>query len=353
MRELGFTKWPFAVVPDRTRAAQLWADRRRARAQVEDLLEMWQLDGGSSIHLLWADLGAGKTHSLWYLESRCRAEKGLLPIYVLLPSTIGDFRLLYQQVADAIAWNLVAERVVEPQSTIERSARTALKWIGSTVDPRRSAIAGQWLTGRKATPAEWQAIGVGGPLVTADDAVKVLSYALRSLTSSGDRVVLMIDEYQRVAEGKRKQLQEVGHGVHSFFNACPDRLALILSCATGGVDDYTLVLTPELVSRLSPYRIELPYLSIEDILTYVGDLFGHYRSTTTPPFYPLTEESTKLVAELLVRASNSQVSPRLVNKAFGWLLQALGRGPEDPPYGAEAVRRWLEAHGDASELLRE
>ncbi len=354
MRDFGFTGWPFAVVPNRSRAAQLWADRRRTRQQIEDLLETWQLDGGSSIHLLWADLGAGKTHSLWYLEHRCTAEDGLLPIYVLLPSVIGDFRLLYQQIADALDWNLVAARAVAPKSNVERSAHTALRWVGGTVDPRRSAIAGQWLTGKKTSAGECQAIGVGGPLVTADDAIKVLSYALACLTSTGERVVLMIDEYQRVAEGRRQQLRDIGHGVHAFFNACPNDLALILSCATGGIDDYTLVLTPELVSRLSPSRIELPYMCKEDILTYVCDLFEHYRSgKTLPAFYPLTEEGTKLIGEFLLRITNNQVGPRLVNKAFGWLLAGLGRGHVEPPYGAEAIRQWLDAHADASELLRE
>jgi hypothetical protein len=74
-RHLGLTRWPFPVVPDLA-FSTFMADRKQLKADIDDLLRVLCRRDTSSIHLLWAWFGAGKTHSLYYLVS-CDNSSGL------------------------------------------------------------------------------------------------------------------------------------------------------------------------------------------------------------------------------------------------------------------------------------
>jgi len=354
MTDFGFTDWPFAVVPSHERAANLWADRKDTLGQIESILEDWSMTNASNITLLWADLGAGKTHTLWNLDARCRALENILPFYVLLPQAITKFIDLYRAISSVIDWNAIAERLPErPEAPIGRILGQVTKWFSSKVDLVRHNLAYRWLLAERLRPKECEMLGVPQSLTNPDDAVNILSIALRALSKPNWRIILMIDEYQRVAEGTRRQLQQIGHGVHTLFNACPSNFSLILSCATGMSDDYQMVLTPEIVSRLSAKRIELPYLTAIDVVDYIRDLFEHYRSETSShdnTFFPLTDSTTQKVAQFLVEGCAGEVTPRRVNEAFAELLSYIRHNKLSCPMAQEKSERWI---GDYGQILIE
>lgn len=348
MNDFGFREWPFANVPTIDRGVSVWADRTQAKTQVDEIFEDWGFQPQSTITLIWADLGAGKTHTLYYLKGRCDKEGGLVPFYVLLPAAVTDFVSLYRMIARSFDWSLVAPGLsANPATDMAANLGQTMKWRASSIDTRRRQLAQQWLQADRLTASQCQTIGVSSPIRTADDAVEVLRAAIQSMTEGGARVVLMIDEYQRVAEGRRRQLQEIGHAIHTLYNACPIRLSLVLSCATGGFDDYTMVLTPEIVSRLSPKRVQLHYLSSSDALDYVHDLFAAYRDQASKvgPFYPLTESSAQEFAEYLVARLTGELTPRRLNMAYSELLGDIRAGRTPTPCSSEALKEWLLRRG--------
>src|SRR5262249_4357776 len=155
-----------------------------------------------------------------------------------LPATITKFAGLYRAIADALEWPKIAGLL--PTKAAGRTAaqlRRVLDWATSEVDTRRRALAERWLIGERLTQTQCDTLGISTPISTSDDAVEVLRLAISALSAHGDRVVLMIDEYQRVAEGNRRQLQDIGHAIHTLYNACPTRFTLLLSCAMGSADD--------------------------------------------------------------------------------------------------------------------
>jgi type II secretory pathway predicted ATPase ExeA len=344
--DLGFFEWPFAIVPDLERAQSLWADRETARAEMNVMLEGWRRGTASSIHLIWADLGAGKTHTLMRLQAFGEATGDFLPIYALLPNQTTSFIALYSAIVASLDWTAVQAGIQPGKTQISADVEIALTWLTSRIDPTRRNLAGRWLRGERLTPRECERLGVARPIRTVDDAVEALTTVLQALSAGGKRVVLMIDEYQRVAEGSRRQLQEVGHGVHTVFNACPRMVSWILSCAAGG-GDVEFVLTPELVSRLSLRRIELPYLTHSDVLTYVGELFAHYRTTsfTGDPYHPFTESSVERLAAYLIDEGRLDLTPRGVNEAFDFILSGLISNDAALPIDVEVIDSWLEKSG--------
>ena len=64
---LGLASWPFNVVPIQD-TSLIWADRKDVRRQIERLVRRLSRHQSSTLHLLWADFGAGKTHTLLYLQ---------------------------------------------------------------------------------------------------------------------------------------------------------------------------------------------------------------------------------------------------------------------------------------------
>lgn len=348
MNDFGFREWPFANVPTIDRGASIWADRAKAKAQVDEIFEDWSFQPASTITLIWADLGAGKTHTLYYLKGRCENVAGLLPFYVLLPAAVTDFVSLYRMIARVFDWDLVARGLVaNPPSEVAANLGQVMKWRSSTIDTRRRQLAQQWLQADRLTAAQCQTIGISSPIRTADDAVEVLRTAVESMTADGTRVVLMVDEYQRVAEGRRRQLQEIGHAIHTLYNACPVRLSLVLSCATGGFDDYTMVLTPEIVSRLSPKRVQLHYLSPPDAVEYIHDLFAAYRvdGTAVDPFFPLTADSAQEFAQYLVARLTGELTPRRLNMAYSELVGDIRGGRVQAPCSTDGLAEWLSRRG--------
>lgn len=348
-----FSEWPFSTIPTRERAISLWADRRHAAEQVRAVFDFWTGTAVSTINLLWADLGAGKTHTLFHIEAKCREAGSLVPLYVLLPATITKFAGLYTAIAKEVDWRVVAlEFNSAARGRGARSLRRVLDWYVSEGDMKRRNLAERWLYGERLSQAQCDSLGVGTSIGSTEDAVEILHLTIGALSGGVRRVVLMIDEYQRVAEGNRRQLQDIGHAMHTLYNACPARFSLLLSCAMGSHEDYSLVLTPELVSRLSMLRIELPYLTSLDIKDYVQDLFLHYRrpGASVDGFYPLSEDVVVALAEFLRDELDDQVTPRRLNEACSGMLAELSRWSPSLPISVRDFTEWRER--GAREILR-
>jgi hypothetical protein len=348
---------PFAPV-SRERAAAVWADRKLTSDQVKSAVEDWVINHGSTINLLWADLGAGKTHTLYYLESLCAGEPRLRPVYVLLPAAIKKFVQLYSAISDTLNWNEVyASLPLRPSSRPGRNLRKALEWVHSTGDVRHRSLAERWLHGDRLTDRQCDELGVTGWIDDTEDAVEVLRLAVGALSVGSRRVVLMIDEYQRVAEGSRRQLQEIGHAIHTLYNACPRDFTLLLSCAMGSYQDYSMVLTPEIRSRLSLFRVELPYLSLSDIKDYVADSFAKYRKDVRErnplPYEPFTESAVVVLGTYLLEVLDGGVTPRAANQLFSLALMQIKASDAREIEDIE-TKRWLDAKGgDLIRQLRE
>src|SRR4030067_3549642 len=98
---LNLKAWPFQVVPDEE-FARVWAGRKQTKQQIDQLVKRMQFTPKSSLYLLWANFGMGKTHTLLHLQYLCQKFKNqLIPIYAFMPNRPGGFLDIYRAVVSA------------------------------------------------------------------------------------------------------------------------------------------------------------------------------------------------------------------------------------------------------------
>jgi len=352
---LNLKAWPFQVVPDRE-FATVWAGRPRTRRQLQRLLRKMQLVPRSGLHLLWANFGMGKTHTLLHIHHLCQQTDGnLVPVYAKMPDRIRKFLDVYQAIVSAFPYRFLGEQLVRlgnswsgsltlhPSFSKSPGVIRALLAIRSG-DAEKVATARQWIIGKPGIPtSHLRRIGLTYRIKTAQDALNALG-ALTTLvtfrTSSQRKLVLMIDEYQRVGELKARIRREVNAGIHSYYNDHPKGLEILLSFSFGREDNVAYLLSDGLKSRAEPQTISLDVLSQAEGVEFIRDLLAQFRLRDDDhwafPFSPLAVET--LVAQI---AEKKALTPRrLMVFANHVLLESeLDRGPDDThEITAEEVR---------------
>src|SRR6266540_5153372 len=156
---LGLTDWPFSIVPT-PRGTSFMADRVDLAKELGLLLQRLARRPQSSIHLMWAWFGAGKTHALQYLAYLATSGyRNVLPVYTEFPKTASGFIDLYRQAA--LAWNLddIADAYLELATSSEGEQHLrqladypdtarALKGLASD-DRTEAAAVREWLRGER------------------------------------------------------------------------------------------------------------------------------------------------------------------------------------------------------------
>lgn len=157
----------------------------------------------------------------------------------------------------------------------------------------------------------------------ADDALAILQGLSRIVIHSqpNTRLLIMVDEFQRLHESSDKISKNVGTGLHTFYNAVSRRLSILLSFAFRKKENIDVILSPELKSRADTRSIQLPEMSREDVPVYVRELFDAYRTKKKPPavFYPLQYECVTVVIDDIV-ARKKVVCPREIGHRIDPLL---------------------------------
>ncbi len=327
---LGLTCWPFSVVPD-PNLPLVWADRAQLRLGVERLLRQLMGHNASTLHLLWAALGAGKTHTLLYLRQLALNNTGgaIFPVYTALPKACRTFVDVYRATVKGIGFdrlkniyalarkgdqNEVVRRTLSETGTNLIKAFEALR-VGSEpiVDAgQRWILADPTLTQKDIREASLPA-----KIRTTDDAISVLSGITRLIgVCAKSRVLLMIDEFQRAGMLRRSFLDEINAGLHTYFNACPSGLTIVLSFTFGTAANIRHHLNEELQSRADPVVISIPSLDKENALIFLTDLIGCVRSA---------EMELKIdsdVLQLIVEHAHNlgQITPRKLMHVAGSVL---------------------------------
>ena len=249
--------WPFATVPDATRAA-LWVGRPDVLRRIDGLQQSWKRRRSSDITVMWADFGQGKTHALLHLLAVLQSEPATLAHYLQLPplTTGSPFVALYRQVMRDFPLETLAAKVFERYrqapmelfrsgSPSERPIHQLLWLVGTAGSGHDDAI--RWLRGDRVSASDAGRLTVAGKRVavgsspqSAQDCLNVLDTlvhtALNVPTEGSHRLVLLIDEFQRVGELTARKRTEVCDALHLLFNRHPQGLHLVLAFA-GGLRD--------------------------------------------------------------------------------------------------------------------
>lgn len=326
---LQFKDWPFQVVPDE-RFVEIWADRKEVLADIHNLLQGFSRRKQSTINLLWAWFGAGKSHTLRHMQYLCRTKyQTIIPIYTEFPKSVKSFFDVYRYFINGIGFELFKEIVAEVPVTLSDFSdfpeiMTAVDMI-STGELQEKDIAWRWMRGDKIYSQTLRRYNLDMRIETCDDAVRAMALILRLLEKSGkySRVLWMIDEFQRIGVEKNPIWEDVNTGLHSTFNACPNALSLFLSFSVHEKQDMIGLLSREIIDRIGISKIvRVPQMSRQDAFAFVADLMFAFRPdiyNLPAAYFPFTEDAVRFVLLLIER--NAELKPRSIMQYFNVILE--------------------------------
>lgn len=355
---LNLKAWPFLTVPTDDFAA-VWAGRPQTRRQLERLLRRMQLAPKSALDILWANFGMGKTHTLLHLKHHClQTQNKLVPIYAVMPKRSTGFLELYRAIIHELPYEYLSDQLVRLSSKalngvalhpmFQRSpgvVRALLTMRNNDIEA--TVAARQWLAAQPGlSNADMRAVGVSYRIKTPEDALNALS-ALVNLAvfpaESGRRVVVMLDEYQRIGELRPKIMSEINASMHTFYNNHPTGLELVLSFSFGNRENVEFLVSDELKSRAEPQHISLDVLTTAEGVEFLRDLLAQFRLQEDERWaYPFTPQAIEgLLAHI---GQRKPLTPRrIMLYANHVLTECLMDGDPDPEgISFEQLQPYLE-----------
>jgi len=342
---LHLTDWPFRIVPDEV-SCSFMADRTQLSNEVRTLLRGLSRQPASSIHLMWAWFGAGKTHTLKHIEYLCKKEfTEVIPIYMEFPKGIKSFLDLYKSFVTVLDKETIEiayyETFTNPKKEeISKRLKHDFPDLSSALmflyqgNLQEQDIALRWLRAECKEKQSLKNIGILKPIQTAEDSTKVIEWLIRLINFGGSssgtiqRVLWMIDEYQRIKDLRRPVIDEINSCLHSIFNRCPNGLSIIISFSGYPEKRLPEWLSPEIRDRIDKRHLLLPPLSKDEILTFVKDLLKHFRNpgSNVDEYFPFDQEAVhvilkKIEDEAKKKKRQDEPKPRTIMQCFNMVLQ--------------------------------
>jgi hypothetical protein len=328
----GWSKWPFRIVADEE-FAHVWADRSELRSELERRIRRLKSIPHSTVQMIWADFGAGKTHTLRRIEVQCHDDqvRALIPVYTEIPVGTDGLLDLYRRLVAALPEALVHEVASTLRNSVRRVAptaaardlRQALKLVGSE-DPTSERVALEWLYASPGLPnlKLLKSYGIGARIETDIGAVEVIAELIRLVRELKPdcAVVWLIDEFQRVADVPLRKREAFAKSVVSLFNSCPSGLHFVLSFSVAQQSTAMALIPPDLQSRAATFSmLTLPHMTREDCLTFSTDLFDAFRTgVASDQHFPFTRDSLEYLVDYVADGSDGECSVRVVRHASGF-----------------------------------
>jgi hypothetical protein len=328
-------------VPDEEYCAFM-ADRKPVVQDIKKMLRNLSRKDISTIHVLWAWYGAGKTHTLRHIAHLCRNEHpSLIPIYNEFPRGTKSFLDLYSAFATSIDLGLVQTAYLEVftsprKEEVQHNLRQDFPDLSNSLKmlcmgtQQQVATANSWLRGEKVPLRELREVGISSRIETAEQALGVITWLIRlfNLSRSQEdtsvcRIIWMIDEFQRIENCRQSNQNEINGCLTSMFNRCPRSFSLFLSFSGPPSKKMPSWLSKELADRIGMERVMLlPPLMSTEAQTFISDVLTHFRDTSDTQIsntFPFTDKALKKIVDIVL--SKAELKPRSILQACNAILE--------------------------------
>lgn len=340
---LRLREWPFRDVPDEDFCSFI-ADRSELVSDINSLLRNLSRRSTSSMHLMWAWFGAGKTHTLYYIKQLCKTDfRNLIPIYVEFPRTVKCFIDIYKCLIAKLDMDIVDEAYLEvfgdsTKAQIQKELRYDYPDLAGALklhfmgDERQQDIVVRWLRAECRELRTLKTIGVSKPIQSSDEAIRIISWLIKLISIKGQllspenvRVIWMIDEFQRIGNCRIPVVEEINGCLHSIFNRCPNSLSIMISFSGHPEKKkWPTWLSQEIKDRIGIEKtLLLPPLRTEEALKFVKDVLKHFRSSerdTSDIFFPFSKKSVNEIIRI-IESKKDELKPRRIMQYFRAVLE--------------------------------
>lgn len=342
-----FSGTPFALTASRENAA-CWSGRQDVRKRLERIRRSYLSRPDSTLDLVWANLGAGKSHALYHLMHLLDAVDGPKPltIYVELPDQ-PRFLELYSRIMAQLPMDRAIPHLLNaPAPGADDLRRSARAWAHG--GPTEKYLALEWLMGGRPALRELRnTTGIGERIESDGRALEVFTHVVRALAAGGVRLVVLIDEFQRVASCPSKHREGLLTSIRYVFSHNPTFFSMVLAI-TSRIEKSALDLLPRELQTLMGIRptISLPEMSEEEAVEFLTGRFSYFR----PRGYdadvaaPLGLDSLRLIVSEIARSGHQRLTPRTLLQVVSWVYdEAVDRGlTQVSPTMTQALLRELQ-----------
>lgn len=324
-----FIETPFAAMAN-PQTARFWADRHDALERLGNLSRSYASRADSSLDLIWANLGAGKTHALLHLKYLlAKRQSNTIAVYFELPDQPKKFLDLYHRIVPEL---VLAERVSLLPENLPRVMPDVLKAIRMCKHGtgQHAEIAVDWLIGGRPQLRELKAlVGIGARIEDDSRACDVLTALLSLYASAGHRVVLLIDEFQRIAAAKSANRISILANLRSIFSSNTMLFSAVLA-ATSLIEKSAIeLLSPELRTLMGPKpMISLPEMSKEEAYEFLVERLTLFR----PRGYggdscdPFGDEGIRNIVDAVASSDDQRLIPRTLLQLAGIVYDEIAAG---------------------------
>ena len=319
-----FETSPFSLVADPA-AAQCWSGRKQIHQSLVELGKVLSRRADMSLDLIWANLGAGKTHTLYHLACMLQQEASSRTIcsFIEMPEQLRSFVDVYKRIAAALPLDEVTNIITNcPAGKLPTNlyrAGNVLKHGG----PAEKQIARAWFYAERPYLSELRKCsGINERI--EDDAVAedVLVGLVRAFEHAKCRLVVLIDEFQRIGVLKSAIRQRILSSLRTVFSRSPRHFSVIMAIQSRVEKSALELIPPELTTLMGRKpTISLPEMDVAEATEFVLGRFRFFRpakyvGSETAPFQ---RETIGAVLDYMTAEAGIPLSPREILDAFAYV----------------------------------
>lgn len=318
-----FQDSPFALTAD-PMLATFWAGRPNELQHIQRVVRMLTSRADSTLDLVWANFGAGKTHALFHLKHLLRqSSPSTVTVFVEVPEQLRSFIEIYRKVVTSLPWDDLSALLLAPNSQVsDIDLRRALQVIAHGESTERF-IALEWLAAGRPQLRELRVFtGISSRIETDAQATDMLSAIVRALASHRTRLLILFDELQRFNVVQERYRTAILSCLRSLFSRNPTHFSIV-GAATTRSEKTAMSILPQELRTLMGMRpaISLPEMTEDEAYEFVVERFGFFR----PPHFegertaPIGEEGIRAAIQFIVRDTPASLVPRVVLQALAWI----------------------------------
>jgi hypothetical protein len=324
-----FIDSPFSLTASMETAA-CWAGRKETMLRLQRLHRSFSTRADSSLDLVWANFGAGKSHALLHLAHLVASDPGssesLIPIFVEMPDQLRRFTDLYERIVKELPSDKIAARVLACKHPLPQDLR---RWATAVLNggPSERSVAQQWLHAQRPSLRELKsATGITQRLEDDTATCDVLTAIIAAMADGGMRLLVLLDEFQRAALLQPQRRREaILSNIRTIFSHNSKGFSMVLAIASR-MEQSAMDMVPNELRTLLGMRpgVSLPEMSEEEAVDFVLGRFLYFR----PKGYSLDEAAPfgvtaiRAIISYIGQKEGARLIPRTILQALAWIYDS-------------------------------